>query len=151
MNFFVFIVSLFCFLNSTLGQSIESDMALLQNQQPEIKSEVAYYSGLQNDQKAMNISKRTKSAKLNPIFLVSVASMWVYQNLISPQLAIDCPYEITCSNFSKHAIEEDGLIKGILISADRLMRCNPFSLADFNDAQLNPITQKIIDYPCWYK
>jgi putative component of membrane protein insertase Oxa1/YidC/SpoIIIJ protein YidD len=81
----------------------------------------------------------------NPLSIALKSSMYVYQNVISPQLSKSCPYGITCSNFSKQAIEEFGIVKGVFISADRLMRCNRIALLDINQLDIDEKTGTIID------
>lgn len=76
--------------------------------------------------------------------------MYVYQKAISPQFSSKCGYEISCSNFSKHVIQEYGLIKGVALTADRLTRCTPFAAIDVNTVFLNE-ENKVIDNPEKYK
>jgi putative component of membrane protein insertase Oxa1/YidC/SpoIIIJ protein YidD len=61
----------------------------------------------------------------------SVAAGWAlgfYKTNISPlQGQRVCNFEPTCSRFSKQAIERYGLGVGILMTADRLERCNPYA------------------------
>lgn len=64
--------------------------------------------------------------KYNPFFLILGSSMFVYQSVISPQLYAGCLYSPSCSAFSKDAIQEYGILKGVALSADRLTRCTPF-------------------------
>lgn len=61
--------------------------------------------------------------KYNPITLISKGSLFLYQNVISPQMASDCIYHPSCSDFSKQAIQQYGFFKGICLGADRLSRC----------------------------
>ena len=49
-----------------------------------------------------------------------------YQQWISPSLAPRCKYYPSCSNYALTAIETYGL-KGLAMSAWRLVRCNPWS------------------------
>ncbi|CAN2246913.1 COG0759 Uncharacterized conserved protein [Candidatus Planktophila vernalis] len=49
-----------------------------------------------------------------------------YQKWISPLLAPRCKYYPSCSSYAVTAIETYGL-KGIAMSAWRLVRCNPWS------------------------
>ena len=49
-----------------------------------------------------------------------------YQKWISPSLAPRCKYYPSCSSYAVTAIETYGL-KGIAMSAWRLVRCNPWS------------------------
>jgi hypothetical protein len=61
----------------------------------------------------------------------SVAARWaidLYKAHISPlQGRRICNFEPTCSQFSKQAIDRYGLGVGILMTADRLERCNPYA------------------------
>ena len=89
--------------------------------------------------------------RYNPISLLFSGSLFFYQKVISPQLQSRCPYEISCSAFSKASIEEFGIIKGIPMSADRLTRCTQFSVIDILPSQVNPRTGQIIDHPSKYR
>ena len=78
------------------------------------------------------LSTRSKSfvAAYNPLSLSMKGAMYLYQHVFTLQLARSCPYEITCSNFAKHAIHDYGIVKGMLLAADRVMRCNRIALLD---------------------
>jgi len=70
-------------------------------------------------------SRETKPlVKYNPVNLAFGGLLFLYQNLLSQQFSASCLYDPSCSEFSKQAISEYGLPKGIFLSADRLMRCN---------------------------
>jgi uncharacterized protein len=49
-----------------------------------------------------------------------------YQKYISANRPQKCKYYPSCSNYTLLAIEEFG-VKGVFMSAWRLVRCNPFS------------------------
>ena len=53
----------------------------------------------------------------------------VYKNSFSILIKIifggGCRYNPTCSEYAKSAIEKKGLIKGSLLSINRVLRCNP--------------------------
>ena len=83
--------------------------------------------------------------RYNPVSLVFSGSLFMYQKFLSPQLASHCPYQISCSAFSKGSIEEFGLIKGVALSADRLTRCTQFTLIDILPSQINASDGYIID------
>ena len=91
---------------------------------------------------------KTKSknviVRYNPISLTFGAMMYFYQKIVSQQIAANCPYEISCSAFSKACIQKFGLIKGVALSADRLTRCTQFTVIDMSELNLN-INNKIID------
>lgn len=75
--------------------------------------------------------------RYNPISLAFGSMLFVYQKAISPQLQSKCPYEISCSAFSKACIQHFGLIKGIALTADRLTRCTQFSVIDILPSQID--------------
>lgn len=62
--------------------------------------------------------------KYNPASMAAGGLLFIYQNVFSPQFSASCLYQPSCSDFSKQAIQNYGLAKGILLSADRVMRCN---------------------------
>jgi uncharacterized protein len=55
------------------------------------------------------------------------APIRLYQRLISPALPRRCKYEPTCSAYAAQAIREFGPVRGVVLAAWRLLRCNPFS------------------------
>jgi putative component of membrane protein insertase Oxa1/YidC/SpoIIIJ protein YidD len=63
----------------------------------------------------------------------SIGGEWLidgYKSLVSPlQGSNVCNFWPTCSQFTRAAIRSRGLLPGMVIGADRLMRCNPFAWA----------------------
>ena len=51
----------------------------------------------------------------------------LYQKYISPMKRTKYPYIHTCSQYGLEAIEKYGALKGGLLAAWRILRCNPFS------------------------
>jgi len=88
-------------------------------------------------------------AKYNPFSLLASGAMLFYQNVVSVQFFRHCLYERSCSNYSKQAINEFGLIKGVFMSADRLMRCNGMAINDIPPDQFDN-QQLAIDEPSKY-
>jgi putative component of membrane protein insertase Oxa1/YidC/SpoIIIJ protein YidD len=76
--------------------------------------------------------------------------MFIYQDVLSPQISAECPYEISCSNFGKAVIKRYGLIKGIALTAGRLMRCNKIGSVDIHPLYIDA-KGKIIDDPEQYR
>lgn len=70
--------------------------------------------------------------RYNPLSLTFSGMLFFYQKVVSAQIAASCPYEISCSNFSKQCIGKYGLLKGVALSADRLMRCNKIAAYDIH-------------------
>lgn len=56
----------------------------------------------------------------------------IYQKFISPMLGAKCRYYPTCSEYTVQAIETHGVIKGIVLGAYRIIRCNPWSKGGYD-------------------
>ena len=50
-----------------------------------------------------------------------------YQRLLSPALPRPCKYHPTCSAYAVQAVESYGILRGAVLAAWRLLRCNPLS------------------------
>ncbi len=55
-----------------------------------------------------------------------------YQNLVSPLLPPSCRFSPSCSQYTLLAIQKYGVLKGGLMGALRVVRCNPFSKGGFD-------------------
>ncbi|MCH5194867.1 MAG: membrane protein insertion efficiency factor YidD [Oscillospiraceae bacterium] len=64
-----------------------------------------------------------------------------YRKLISPLIPPRCKYYPTCSTYAVQAIEKHGAIKGTILAAWRLLRCNPWSLGG-----VDPVPDKFSFY-----
>ncbi len=51
----------------------------------------------------------------------------VYQRAVSPGLPPRCRYHPTCSEYAVRAVESFGILRGSVLAAWRLLRCNPWS------------------------
>jgi uncharacterized protein len=58
---------------------------------------------------------------------IVLAPIRAYQVLISPALPRRCKYHPTCSAYAVQAIEHYGILRGSVLAAWRLLRCNPLS------------------------
>lgn len=57
----------------------------------------------------------------------AVAPVRFYQRFISPAIPQRCKYHPSCSQYSVTAIRRYGILRGLVLSAWRLLRCNPWS------------------------
>ena len=55
-----------------------------------------------------------------------------YQRFISPGLGRNCRFTPTCSQYGIEAIQTHGCIKGLLLTAWRIARCNPLGRWGFD-------------------
>jgi putative membrane protein insertion efficiency factor len=68
---------------------------------------------------------------------VMQAPILVYRRVISPALPRRCKYEPTCSAYALGALQEFGILRGLVLATWRVLRCNPFSHGGYDpvDAQ----------------
>ncbi len=75
----------------------------------------------------------------------------IYQKHISPMKRNRCPYCPTCSAYGYEAISRHGALIGGLLTAYRILRCNPFSHGGIDPVPLDraEIRQryKLISFP----
>jgi putative membrane protein insertion efficiency factor len=50
----------------------------------------------------------------------------LYRKFLSPILPQSCRFTPSCSEYALEALEKHGAIKGTILSAYRVLRCNPF-------------------------
>ncbi len=61
----------------------------------------------------------------------------LYQKIISPLKPPCCKYYPSCSAYALKAVEMHGAVKGTVLAAWRLLRCNPWSLGG-----IDPVPEK---------
>jgi putative membrane protein insertion efficiency factor len=64
-----------------------------------------------------------------------LAPIVAYQRVVSPALGRRCKYEPTCSAYAVRAIREFGILRGLVLAAWRVLRCNPFSHGGFDPVE----------------
>ena len=57
---------------------------------------------------------------------ITIYLIKTYRLFISPFFGATCRYTPTCSEYSITAIQRYGIFKGGLLSAKRILSCNPF-------------------------
>jgi putative membrane protein insertion efficiency factor len=63
---------------------------------------------------------------------LSLSPIRAYRRWISPTRPRRCRYEPTCSAYALEAVDRFGLCRGLLLTAWRLLRCNPLSHGGFD-------------------
>ncbi len=66
--------------------------------------------------------------------VVLTAPIRLYQVAISPAMPRRCKYHPSCSQYAVEAIRRYGVLRGLVLAAWRLLRCNPLS-----DGGLDPV------------
>jgi putative membrane protein insertion efficiency factor len=72
------------------------------------------------------------------LLAIAIAPLRVYRRWVSPALPRRCKYEPTCSAYAEQAIRELGVLRGALVAAWRLARCNPFSHGGYDPLEARP-------------
>ena len=91
--------------------------------------------------------KPKETVRFNPqetseLKLVATGLIRLYQKFISSQDGPTCNFVPTCSRFGMACIQEYGILRGVILTADRLIRCNGSHATHYHK---DPITQKYID------
>ena len=106
-----------------------TDLAFIREVNPIIKEkqrEVSHFNPLE-----------TSELKLAATGLIRL-----YQKFISSQDGPSCNFTPTCSRFGMACIQEYGMLRGILLTTDRLIRCNGLQSTYYHK---DPKTGKNID------
>lgn len=95
----------------------------------------------------MTTPQPAKTVRFNPqetseLKLVATGLIRLYQKFISSQDGPTCNFSPSCSHFGMGCIQEYGFARGILLTADRLIRCNG---SQSNHYQRDEVTGKYID------
>ena len=63
---------------------------------------------------------------------ILIALVRFYRKYISPAFPSHCRFIPTCSNYAIQALQTHGVIKGLLLTLWRILRCNPFGKFGFD-------------------
>jgi putative membrane protein insertion efficiency factor len=66
---------------------------------------------------------------------IAQAPIVLYRRAISPLLPRRCRYEPTCSAYAVEALQEFGILRGLVLATWRILRCNPFSHGGYDPVQ----------------
>jgi putative membrane protein insertion efficiency factor len=64
---------------------------------------------------------------VSAIRAAATAPVRFYQRFISPGIPRRCKYHPTCSEYAVQAVRRYGVLRGVVLAAWRLLRCNPWS------------------------
>jgi uncharacterized protein len=63
---------------------------------------------------------------------LAVLPIRAYQRLVAPAVGSRCKYYPSCSEYAARAIQEFGILRGLILAGWRLLRCNPWSHGGFD-------------------
>ncbi|MCG9130344.1 membrane protein insertion efficiency factor YidD [Candidatus Poribacteria bacterium] len=131
--FCVFCVSIITFVSSTFAGEA-SDLAFIRKVNPITTpkpKEVVRFN-----------SQTTSELKLAATGLIRL-----YQKFISSQDGPTCAFTPSCSRFGMACIQEYGVLRGVFLTADRLIRCNGSQSRHYHkDAITGKYVDPISDY-----
>lgn len=61
--------------------------------------------------------------RTSPGVYVNQGLFYIYQNIIGPTKGSRCPMAPTCSEYGRLAFKNNGALRGLLLTGDRLHRC----------------------------
>jgi len=129
------------------AQNNQGNLELIKKQTAEIQND----HGHRHDNTFLLSGHPSVLVRYNPVRFLFGSLMWTYQKYISPQFSSKCIYHPSCSAYSKNLIAEFGIVRGIILTADRLSRCNRLALMDFNSWEADPKIGKIRETTDYYR
>uniref|UniRef100_A0A7S1XBZ4 Membrane protein insertion efficiency factor n=1 Tax=Compsopogon caeruleus TaxID=31354 RepID=A0A7S1XBZ4_9RHOD len=79
------------------------------------------------------------SSRSGFLSVVMLTALRWYKEQISPLMPPNCRFLPSCSSYSIEAIQEFGPAKGLVLTAWRILRCNPFGGAGYDPPQWPPV------------
>jgi uncharacterized protein len=74
--------------------------------------------------------------------LLVLAPIRFYRRVISPALPPRCKYYPSCSEYAVQAVESYGILRGTVLAAWRLLRCNPFSHGGYDPVSAQTVFRR---------
>ena len=75
---------------------------------------------------------KNRNENVGPAAKMLLAGIRAYQKYISPLSGPHCKYTPTCSEYAIQAVKKYGAVKGSLLAAWRILRCNPFAKGGYD-------------------
>ena len=82
--------------------------------------------------------------------LAAAGFIQLYQKFISSQDGPACNFVPSCSRFGMACIQEYGMLRGLLLTSDRLLRCNGSPSTHYHRDQISgKYIDPVSDYAAW--
>ena len=75
---------------------------------------------------------KNRNESIGPVAKILLAGIRAYKKYISPLSGPHCRYTPTCSEYALQAVKKYGAVKGSLLAARRILRCNPFAKGGYD-------------------
>jgi putative membrane protein insertion efficiency factor len=69
---------------------------------------------------------------MSPAAYLLVGAVRAYQLIVRPVIGAHCRFEPSCSHYAIEALRRHGAMRGSLLAAWRVLRCNPFSAGGYD-------------------
>ena len=63
---------------------------------------------------------------------VVVFGLLFYKTIFSPLMPLCCKFHPSCSMYAKEAVERHGVLRGLTLTVQRLLRCRPFKQGGYD-------------------
>lgn len=83
----------------------------------------------------------------NALSTVARCGITLYKDFISGQDAQHCQFKLSCSSFAMYAFEHKNPLLAMMMTSDRLLRCNPFAQHNYP----MDLSGKLLDYEWQYQ
>ena len=70
---------------------------------------------------------------------IAIAPFVFWRRVISPLIPSRCKYEPSCSRYAAQAVMRYGILRGLVLAAWRLLRCNPWSHGGYDPVEAQRI------------
>ena len=74
--------------------------------------------------------------------LAAMGAIRLYRLLLSPLFGGRCKYHPSCSQYALDALRAHGFLRGVVLAAWRLLRCNPWSDGGFDPVSAQTVFRK---------
>ena len=76
-----------------------------------------------------------------------LAPLRFYRRFVSPAIPPRCKYHPTCSAYAVQAVERYGILRGLVLAAWRILRCNPFSHGGYDPPEAQTLFKRAAAKP----
>jgi len=107
-------------------------------------------SAIEAQSKAPKYLQKADLLSLDPFTIGALLCLQAYKSALSSDLGSQCRFSPSCSAFSAQIIKHSGVWTGVLLTADRLIKCNPEAEFDhcehLIDRETGIINDEVTDY-----